>query len=103
MRRHDPQAREDGFHMLLPHASSHVEELLAEFLTEREDHGLRCWLLELLGAARSPLALPILIDQLNGQDEALRTWAAEGLRLLASPAARQALWRARCNGSAVEE
>jgi hypothetical protein len=54
MRRHDPQAREDGFHLLLPHAAEHTDELIAEFSQERHDHGLRCWLLELIGQARSP-------------------------------------------------
>ncbi|MGC1209814.1 MAG: HEAT repeat domain-containing protein, partial [Micromonospora sp.] len=60
MRRHDAQAREDGFHLLLPHAADHVEELLAEFTSGRGDHGLRCWLLELIGHARSPAALAVL-------------------------------------------
>jgi hypothetical protein len=101
MRKADPQSREDGFHMLLPHASDHAEQLIAEFLAARDDHGLRCWLLELIGAARSPLALPVLVDQLNGQDEALRRWAVHGLRLLGSRQAREALWRARCNGEPV--
>jgi len=56
MRKHDPQLREDGFHTLLPVAGEHVTELIDEFNAERDDHGLRCWLLELIGEARSPLA-----------------------------------------------
>jgi hypothetical protein len=31
MRRHDQQAKEDGFHLLLPCAAEHVDELIAEF------------------------------------------------------------------------
>ena len=102
MRRNDPQAAEDGFRLLLPHAGEHVEELIAGFLAEPEDHGLRCWLLELIGEARSPLALPVLVEQLNSEDEALRSWAARGLRALDSHPAREALWRARSNGIPVD-
>ena len=47
MRRRDPQAREDGLHLLLPDAAASVDELIAEFTAEQDDHGLRCWLLEL--------------------------------------------------------
>jgi hypothetical protein len=98
MRRRNPQAKEDGFQLLLPHANDHIEELIAEFAAESDDHGLQCWLLELIGETRSPLALPVLIDQLRGEDEALRDWAVRGLRLLDSKPAREALWQARCNG-----
>lgn len=98
MRRRDPQAREDGFHLLLPHASEHVDELIAEFAAERDDHGLRCWLLELIGQARSEAALLLLVEQLHGQDPSLRTWAARGLECLDTKAARQELWKARANG-----
>lgn len=42
MRRHDPQAQEDGFGALLPCAAEHVDELIAAFDAERDDHGLRC-------------------------------------------------------------
>lgn len=97
MRRHDPQAMEDGFHLLLPHVAEHVEELLAEFADE-SDHGLRCWLLELIGEARSPLALPLLAEQLWNDDESLRDRAIRGLEALDSKPAREHLWRARANG-----
>jgi len=93
MRKRDPQAREDGFHMLLPYASEHVEDLVAEFRAERDDHGLRYWLLELIGTARSPVALPLLVAELNSSDEALRRWARRGLELLDTKQAREALWR----------
>lgn len=102
MRRRDPQAKEDGFHTLLPHAGEHIEELIAEFRQEHDDHGLRCWLLELIGEARSPLTLPVLVEQLNSQDEALRDWAIHGLRALDTRQAREALWRARVNGIPVD-
>jgi hypothetical protein len=98
MRRRDPQAREDGFRLLLPHAAEHVDELIAEFVAEHDDHGLRCWLLELIGQARSEAALPLLVEQLHGQDPSLRAWAAHGLECLDTKAARQELWKTRANG-----
>ncbi len=72
MRSQDPQTSEDGFHLLLPHAALHIEPLITEFNRE-SDHGLRCWLLELIGEARSPKALPVLVEHLNGDDEELRS------------------------------
>lgn len=98
MRRHDPQAKEDGFQLLLPHAADHIDELIAEFAQERHDHGLRCWLLELIGEARSSQALPVLTEQLHSGDESLRSWAAKGLEQLGTKQARQELWKARANG-----
>jgi HEAT repeat protein len=97
MRSRDPQTSEDGFHLLLPDAARHIEALITEF--DRElDHGLRCWLLELIGEARSPQALPVLVEQLNGADEALRSWAARGLEHLDTRPARRHLYQARANG-----
>ena len=99
MRSRDPQCREDGFHQLLPHAADHLDELIAQFEQEQDDHGLRCWLLELIGAARSPDALPVLRAQLDSDDESLRDWAAAGLKKLDTPEARTLLRRARANGT----
>ena len=99
MRSHDPQRQEDGFHQLLPHAADHLDELIAQFEQEQDDHGLRCSLLELIGTARSPTALPLLRTQLDSDDEALRSWAAAGLAKLNTPEARTLLWRARANGT----
>lgn len=98
MRHRDPQDREDGFHLLLPHAAEHIDELIAEFAQERTDHGLRCWPLELIGQARSPKALSVLTEQLHGDDESLRYWAVRGLEQLATKPARYELWKARANG-----
>jgi hypothetical protein len=97
MRRHDPQRQEDGFALLRAHAAEHLDDLITEFHRE-SDHGLRCWLLELIGHARSPRALPLLAEQLGSSDDALRGWAVAGLQLLDSREARQALYRARTNG-----
>jgi hypothetical protein len=97
MRSRNPQTAEDAFHTLRPHAGDYLPELVEAFNSE-PDHGLRYWLLELIGEARSPTALPMLVEHLNGDDEPLRDWAVRGLRKLNTRPAREALWRARCNG-----
>lgn len=61
MRKRDPQRQEEGFHTILTHAHDYLEPLMAESHAETS-HGLRCWLLELIGEARSPHALPLLLD-----------------------------------------
>ena len=91
MRKHDPQLREDGFHSVLPHAHDYVGPLMDEFHAET-DHGIQCWLLELIGEARSPHAYPLLLDCLHRDDESLRSWAIIGLKLLDTKEARRALW-----------
>ncbi|WP_405063424.1 hypothetical protein OG474_17770 [Kribbella sp. NBC_01505] len=53
MRKHDPQLQEDGYHLLLPHAAEHLQELIAAYEAETEDPGLRGWLLELIEIARA--------------------------------------------------
>ncbi|MET7999110.1 HEAT repeat domain-containing protein [Amycolatopsis sp. NPDC005232] len=99
MRRHNPQTREGGFQLLLAEVTEHVEALIAEFERETEDLGLRCWLLELIGEAEAPEALPVLAAQLDSPDESLRSWAIRGLERLNNPEARTVLWRARANGT----
>ena len=98
MRRHDPQAKEDGFQLLLPHAAEHVGVLLVGFSAVGDDHDFRCWLLELIGHARSPAALPVLVEHLDGDDPALRSWATRGLEMQNTKPARRELWKARTNG-----
>jgi HEAT repeats len=93
MRKRSPQTMEDGFYALLPHAAEHIDELMAEFQTEK-DHGLRCWLLELIGEARSEKAFDLLCEQLQSSDESLRSWAIRGLRKLNTKEARRALFDA---------
>jgi HEAT repeat protein len=98
MRSRDPERRELGFAQLRECAGEHVDQLIAEFQAERDDHGLRCWLLDLIGQARSPLALPLLAALVYDDDESIRYWAVHGLEKLGSREARTALWRARANG-----
>ncbi len=97
MRSRNPQTQEDGYHLLLSRAGDHVDELIEQFESET-DHGLRCWLLELVGAARAESALPLLGAQLGNPDDALRDQAVRGLVLLDTREARRMLWRARANG-----
>jgi hypothetical protein len=98
MRQHGPAAQDEGFHWLLPHASDHLQELMAEFDKEK-DHGLRCWLLELIGSARSPRALNLLAQEVHSPDESLRYWALWGLKQLDTKEARRLVWEAgSCTG-----
>ncbi|MEU8797318.1 hypothetical protein [Spirillospora sp. NPDC048819] len=97
MRKSDTQVREDAFDFLREHADAYVDELIAEFTAE-DDQGLRCWLLELVAEARSPKALGLFRDQLEGMDESLRFWAVRGLEMLDDREAEQALDQARANG-----
>jgi hypothetical protein len=89
----DPQVREDGFHFLWHQASLHVDALVDAFKTE-VDHGLKCWLLELLGLARDPRLTDLFISLLDDADERFRFWAERGLRDLDTKEARTALFAA---------
>jgi hypothetical protein len=93
MRKHDPQLMEDGFGLLLPHASAHIDALMRDF-REETDHGLRCWLLELIGHAQAEVALGLLVEQLASSDDSLRDWAIRGLQRLDSHQSRKALFDA---------
>jgi HEAT repeat protein len=90
MRKHNAQLQEDGFHALLPRAGEFVPELLQEFELE-QDHGLRCWILELLSEARDERAVPLFLEQLTSVDEQLRGGALRGLRQLDTHEARKVL------------
>jgi hypothetical protein len=90
MRKHDSQTQEDGFALLKPVAAKFLDELIDAFEVET-DHGLKCWLLELIGEARSDEALALFGREIAGDDDALRSWAARGLRALDSKPARTVL------------
>jgi hypothetical protein len=93
MRKHNPQTQEDGFHWLVPHAGEYVHQLIEEFGKEKR-HGLRCWLIELIGVARSPDAFEFLAGLLRNDDERFRFWAIVGLKKLSTKEARTLLWQA---------
>lgn len=94
MRHRDGQTREDGFHRLLPHAGDYVYELIEEYKQE-SDLGVRCWLLELIGSAKSPAAVDFLAGELRGPEQRLRHWAVWALKELDTKEARTLLWQAR--------
>ena len=94
MRKHAPHLSEEGFHCLLPHAAEYVHELMDEFGNEKV-HGLQCWILELIGEARSPDAFDFLAAQLGSDDERFRYWAMRGLHNLGTKEARTLLREAR--------
>ncbi|MFI0372956.1 hypothetical protein ACH35V_34275 [Actinomadura sp. 1N219] len=98
MRAGEPRVREDAFDFLREHADAYVGDLITEFAAERDDHGLRCRLLELIAEARSAKALDVFRDQLEGTDESLRFWAVRGLEMLDSREADKALDEARDGG-----
>jgi hypothetical protein len=102
MRKRNPHLQEEGFAMLRPHAHEYVDELIEEFGRET-DWGLRGWILELLGDAKSPSAFPLFINILRGNEENLWSWAIRGLHKLNSKQARQALWEARSYVKATDE
>jgi hypothetical protein len=97
MRKRNPQTQEDGFHWLLPRASEFVEELMAEFRTESKDYGLRCWLLELIGEARDPRSLPLLVEQLASPDESIHRGAVKALQLLNTSESRRILFEMKAS------
>ncbi|WP_200949979.1 HEAT repeat domain-containing protein [Nocardioides sp. Root151] len=94
MRKRDAQVREDGFGLVRCVAADHVAELSGAYAAE-SDHGLRCWLLELLGDARSPEALPVFAGALTSPDESIRYWSEKGLEKLDTKEARRLLWEHR--------
>jgi hypothetical protein len=94
MRRHNGEMAEEGFQWLLPRAAEHVRELIEAFGNER-DAGLRCWLVELIGSAKSPEAFPFLAEQVRSPEEGVRFWAIWGLKNLGTKEARTLLWQAR--------
>ena len=97
MRSPDPRLRTHGFDFLREHADAYVDELIAEFAEEQDDE-LRSWILELISEARSPSALPLLVRQLESDDESARFWAIRGLEMLDTREAREELERAEENG-----
>ncbi|MGW6282071.1 hypothetical protein [Kribbella sp. NPDC055071] len=90
MRKHDPQTQEDGFALVKQVAAEHVADLISAYAHE-EDHGLRRWLLELIGDARSPKALAVLTEALASDDELIHDCAQLGLQKLNTKESRTLL------------
>ncbi len=94
MRRHNAAEQEEGFALLAPHAHVYLPELLAEFKAETVDHGLRCWLLELIGMAGDPSTIAFFTQELQSNDASFREWARRGLLAIDVAEARTALYEA---------
>src|SRR4051812_13285634 len=78
MRSRDGQTSEEGFYWLKDHAAERLDQLVAAFHDEANEH-LRYWLLELIAEAKSPDMLPLFVEYLHGPREHLRTAAFLGL------------------------
>ncbi|WP_439663219.1 HEAT repeat domain-containing protein [Lentzea sp. HUAS TT2] len=91
--------REAGFSLVQRHAEEHLDELIEAFRAEGEGQNMRVLLLTLIGEARSPEALPILVEHLDHEDESIAGWAVQGLEMLDTKEARIALYRHRANNA----
>ncbi len=90
MREGNPQVAEAGYGVLAPRAKKLLPQLIAAF--EREDgHGIKCWLLQLIGEARSEAAFDFLKREAQSDDGAIRSWAVRGLTRLDTQPARDFL------------
>jgi HEAT repeat protein len=92
MMRHSGEVSEEGFGLLLPHAAKYLPQLIAAFWDD-DNAGIRDWLVELVGEAKSPAAMPFLIERLDDDDESVRDMAVSMLRKLNTKEARTVLWQ----------
>lgn len=91
MRGSDPFVAEDAFRDLEADAAHYVSELLEAFRLERDrPGGIGPWLLELLGASKSPRAVPLLESLLSHPDDSYVYWARWGLGEIDTEEARAA-------------
>ncbi|MEU3645583.1 HEAT repeat domain-containing protein [Lentzea sp. NPDC034063] len=97
--RRSGQDRDDGFYLLQRHAAEHLGELIEAFRGEGDERNMRVLLLTLIGEARSPEALPILVEHLDHENESLADRAVDGLQKLDTKEARIALYRHRANNA----
>lgn len=84
IRSEDALTFEDGFHMLLPHVSLFVPELI-DLIASESNSRIRGRFVELLGEARSPAAFSTLASELRNSDQNVRQWALRGLQMLDRP------------------
>jgi hypothetical protein len=99
---HAGGAWESAYFALQKYANTHIEDLISEFRSATNP-GVRQYLLELIGEARSPKSLPILTEVLQSDEEPLWSWAIYGLRDLKSHEARKVLWEAKSYVKQTEE
>ena len=84
--------KEEVFWDLVPHAEEYIYELMKDFRDEK-NRGIRVWLIDLIGYARSPDAFELLKEQLyHGDPLCFRLYAIDGLKKLDTKEARTVLW-----------
>src|SRR5262245_26444166 len=91
LRKRNAMLAESGFHLLRPRAKEHLRDLIEAFEAEHV-RSVKCWLLELIGDARSEEALELLCEQALCSDESLQSWGIRGLELLDTKEARKFLF-----------
>jgi hypothetical protein len=94
MRNRDPMTQEEGFYSLLPHADKYTQELIDEYVKEKDER-LQSWLIELICSGKSPAAFDFFAQQIRCDDQRLRTLAMHGLKDLGTKEANALLWQAR--------
>jgi len=92
MRSSNGDTSESGFGWIDDRAAEFVPQLIAAFWDD-DNARIQGWLIELIGDATSPAAMPFLLERLHDDDELIRDWAILGLRQLNTKEARTALWR----------
>jgi HEAT repeat protein len=92
MRHSNPAINEEGYGLLLPYAADYVPQLIQAFKSD-ENAQIRGLLMELIGAAQAPAALPFLRACLHDESETVRNWAVDALRQMNTREARTALWQ----------
>lgn len=87
--------KEDGYYLLETRAAEFLDRFIADLDVEVEAGGeIRNQLIQLIGLARSPRAVPTLAKYLQSRDPDLRFWAAVGLERLGTKEAMHLLWHA---------
>jgi hypothetical protein len=92
MREGNPQVAEAGYGVLAPRVKKLLPRLIAAFETE-DGHGTKCWLLQLIGEARSEAAFDCWKREAQSDDGAIRSWAVRGLTKLDTQPSRDFLFQ----------
>ena len=93
MRSRDGITSEIGFSWLSLFALEYGERLKEE-LDRETNHGLRCWLLELIGLTKDEGNIALFTEYLVSGDDSYRFWAIAGLRELNTADSRRMLFEA---------
>jgi|GEM_PF-3994899 len=75
----DPEKKQHGFHALRQNVATFLP-LILHALERETNHGIQCWLLELVVIGKEPSTIPLLASYLYHKDDSLRYWAKTGLK-----------------------